>query len=285
MGVASRRRGRVARVRATPRSAARACATTTSPASWACSCSTASTSGAAADSARAARADAGRQRFCREFGIDVDALARQRRPLCRACLDWSVRRYHLAGALGAAVLNRCLELGWARRASASRVVRFTRLASVRFVSASPGETSRAKSAESCPYEASSVAHQLCRSKNRAVLSQSAERLDRALRVRPVRVKSNGHTRTSCSAHQCDASQQKGERIAWKLGVSRDGILHHADPRLRTDGGTDQSGAQHEIVNVACGYRVLGRKLQFAPPSLRPGGASAPIRSAVTHRNP
>ena len=60
-----------------------------------------------------------------EFGIDVDALARERRRLCRACLDWSVRRHHLAGALGAAVLKRCLSLGWARRAKGSRVVVFS----------------------------------------------------------------------------------------------------------------------------------------------------------------
>jgi hypothetical protein len=65
------------------------------------------------------------RRFCREFGIDVDALARGRRPLCRACLDWSVRRHHLAGAVGAAVLGRCLALGWARRAKGSRVVMFS----------------------------------------------------------------------------------------------------------------------------------------------------------------
>jgi DNA-binding transcriptional ArsR family regulator len=65
------------------------------------------------------------KRFCREFGIDVDALARQRRPLCRACLDWSVRRHHLAGAVGAALLSRCLALGWARRAKGSRVVMFS----------------------------------------------------------------------------------------------------------------------------------------------------------------
>jgi len=64
-------------------------------------------------------------RFCREFGIDVDALARQKRPLARACLDWSVRRHHLAGAVGAAVLGRCLALGWARRARDSRVVVFS----------------------------------------------------------------------------------------------------------------------------------------------------------------
>ena len=61
----------------------------------------------------------------RELGIDVDALAAGRRELCRACLDWSVRRHHLAGALGAALLDRCCDLGWARREKGSRVVHFT----------------------------------------------------------------------------------------------------------------------------------------------------------------
>lgn len=65
------------------------------------------------------------ERFCRDFGIDLEALAGERRPLYRPCLDWSVRRHHLAGALGAAVLRRCLELGWARRAKPSRVVTFS----------------------------------------------------------------------------------------------------------------------------------------------------------------
>src|SRR5207237_346581 len=59
------------------------------------------------------------------IGIDVEALVSRRRPLCRACLDWSVRRHHLAGALGAALLDRCFELGWARRAKGSRVVNFS----------------------------------------------------------------------------------------------------------------------------------------------------------------
>jgi DNA-binding transcriptional ArsR family regulator len=66
----------------------------------------------------------GRRHF-REFGIDLPALESERRPLCRACLDWSMRRHHLAGALGAAVLRRCLELRWARREKASRVVSFS----------------------------------------------------------------------------------------------------------------------------------------------------------------
>lgn len=63
--------------------------------------------------------------FFRNWGIEVDALARGRRPLCRGCLDWSERRQHLAGALGAALLQRLFTLGWARREGGSRVVRFT----------------------------------------------------------------------------------------------------------------------------------------------------------------
>jgi hypothetical protein len=63
--------------------------------------------------------------FFAELGLDTDALARERRPLCRTCLDWSMRRHHLAGALGAALLRRCYELGWARREKGSRVVLFS----------------------------------------------------------------------------------------------------------------------------------------------------------------
>jgi DNA-binding transcriptional ArsR family regulator len=67
--------------------------------------------------------DAGRDLF-RRVGIDVPALERGRRPLCRSCLDWSERRAHLGGALGAAVLDRVLDAGWARRRE-GRVVAFT----------------------------------------------------------------------------------------------------------------------------------------------------------------
>jgi DNA-binding transcriptional ArsR family regulator len=59
------------------------------------------------------------------FGVDVPALACATRPLCRPCLDWSVRRHHLAGGLGAALLDRVFDLGWARRKRASRIVEFT----------------------------------------------------------------------------------------------------------------------------------------------------------------
>jgi DNA-binding transcriptional ArsR family regulator len=59
------------------------------------------------------------------FGIATSPLAAQRRTLCRPCLDWGERRHHLAGALGAALLQRFYDLRWARAARDSRVVRFT----------------------------------------------------------------------------------------------------------------------------------------------------------------
>ena len=70
--------------------------------------------------------------FMRDFGIDLEALAAGRRPLCRACLDWSQRRSHLAGALGAALLERMVEKKWAARAPNSRLMLFTRTGEARF---------------------------------------------------------------------------------------------------------------------------------------------------------
>lgn len=63
--------------------------------------------------------------FVAELGVDPAALALSRRPMCKSCLDWSVRRSHLAGALGAALLQRMGELGWARREPDSRLVTFS----------------------------------------------------------------------------------------------------------------------------------------------------------------
>ncbi|MBX9590592.1 MAG: helix-turn-helix domain-containing protein [Hyphomonadaceae bacterium] len=59
-------------------------------------------------------------------GIDLDALARDRRPLCRKCLDWSERRSHLGGTLGAAIFAHVLARKWASQSRGSRVVRFAR---------------------------------------------------------------------------------------------------------------------------------------------------------------
>jgi DNA-binding transcriptional ArsR family regulator len=63
--------------------------------------------------------------FLDKFGIDVPSLTQSPRLMCRPCLDWSVRRHHLAGGLGAALLDRFFDLGWARRKRASRIVEFT----------------------------------------------------------------------------------------------------------------------------------------------------------------
>jgi len=86
------------------------------------------------------------RKFFAQMGIDTEALLSSRRPLCRACLDWSVRRHHLAGALGAAILARCFELGWARRVRGSRVVYFSisgeKAVRERFSSRSAGQAAR-----------------------------------------------------------------------------------------------------------------------------------------------
>jgi hypothetical protein len=44
---------------------------------------------------------------------------------CRPCLDWSERRYHLAGRVGREICRRCLELGWVVRGPGSRAVGLT----------------------------------------------------------------------------------------------------------------------------------------------------------------
>ncbi|MEO1143659.1 MAG: transcriptional regulator, partial [Pseudomonadota bacterium] len=59
------------------------------------------------------------------FGIDVNKLEESRRPVCRTCLDWSVRRQHLAGSLGAAILERMFELNWVRKSETPRLLVFT----------------------------------------------------------------------------------------------------------------------------------------------------------------
>lgn len=66
--------------------------------------------------------------------LSAETLAHPRRPVCKACLDWSERRHHLAGTLGAAMMMRFTELKWAARDATpgSRVVNFTRTGEKRF---------------------------------------------------------------------------------------------------------------------------------------------------------
>lgn len=66
------------------------------------------------------------QRFFADLGVSPVRLQAKRRLYCRPCLDWSERRVHLAGALGAALLDRLLERGWIRRACVGRAVEVTK---------------------------------------------------------------------------------------------------------------------------------------------------------------
>jgi DNA-binding transcriptional ArsR family regulator len=59
------------------------------------------------------------------FGIEVDRLDGRTRPLLRPCRDWSERRYHLAGSLGAALTRSMLERRWIVTREASRIVTVT----------------------------------------------------------------------------------------------------------------------------------------------------------------
>lgn len=81
--------------------------------------------------------DEGRS-FAKDLGIDTTAMAGGRRPVCRACLDWSARRSHLAGTLGTALLQRFYDLKWARRVEGSRVIGFTRQGERAFLALFPG---------------------------------------------------------------------------------------------------------------------------------------------------
>jgi DNA-binding transcriptional ArsR family regulator len=61
--------------------------------------------------------------FLTAFGADL--RSRGKRVFCRPCLDWSERRYHVAGLVGAEIWRRCLDLGWLIRERDSRALRLT----------------------------------------------------------------------------------------------------------------------------------------------------------------
>lgn len=65
------------------------------------------------------------QAFVAELGIDLTTLPPSRAPLCRECLDWSMRQSHLGGRLGRAMLARFEALHWFRRLPESRVLILT----------------------------------------------------------------------------------------------------------------------------------------------------------------
>ena len=49
------------------------------------------------------------------WGLDLASIGEGRRPFCRACLDWTERRPHIAGALGSAILDQLLDRKWLSR--------------------------------------------------------------------------------------------------------------------------------------------------------------------------
>jgi DNA-binding transcriptional ArsR family regulator len=67
----------------------------------------------------------GAEWFANKFGIETAVLKPARHGIACGCLDWTERRYHLAGPLGASLLRRCFDLGFLRRQKEPRAVSLT----------------------------------------------------------------------------------------------------------------------------------------------------------------
>ena len=63
--------------------------------------------------------------FLSKLGVDLSGARAKRRVFCRPCVDWTERRPHIGGAVGAALANRCFELKWIERARDSRALTIT----------------------------------------------------------------------------------------------------------------------------------------------------------------
>jgi DNA-binding transcriptional ArsR family regulator len=63
--------------------------------------------------------------FLSELGVALDQRKHSRRIFCRPCLDWSERRAHIAGSVGARLCERCLELGWIKKLKTTRALEIT----------------------------------------------------------------------------------------------------------------------------------------------------------------
>ncbi len=60
--------------------------------------------------------------WCVSQQIPLDTFTKKRRPACRVCLDWSERKTHIAGALGAAILNKLFSMRFAHQEPDSRII-------------------------------------------------------------------------------------------------------------------------------------------------------------------
>lgn len=68
--------------------------------------------------------EAGKQKLL-ALGVEVEGKPKSKRRFARQCLDWSERRHHLAGSLGASLTKRLFDLGWIERLPGGRAVRIT----------------------------------------------------------------------------------------------------------------------------------------------------------------
>lgn len=66
------------------------------------------------------------------IGITQKDLPATRRPECKTCLDWSMRRHHLAGTMGQILLNKFIALKWAKRTPETRIIVFSKAGEIAF---------------------------------------------------------------------------------------------------------------------------------------------------------
>jgi hypothetical protein len=64
-------------------------------------------------------------RLLARLGADLAVKSGSKRIFCRPCLDWSERRYHIAGHVGAEICRKCLEYGWLERERGTRALHLT----------------------------------------------------------------------------------------------------------------------------------------------------------------
>jgi DNA-binding transcriptional ArsR family regulator len=72
-------------------------------------------------------------RFLASLGVHIDNERRMRRTFCRPCLDFTERRFHIAGFVGAALARHCLDAGWVKRTRDSRAVSITPMGQTEFL--------------------------------------------------------------------------------------------------------------------------------------------------------
>jgi len=65
------------------------------------------------------------EKWFSDFGVNLEEAQKQKRIFLKPCLDWSERRNHIAGSVGALLMNRMLEQDWIRRTSNSRAIIIT----------------------------------------------------------------------------------------------------------------------------------------------------------------